>query len=134
MECQVRKKHLQRLVNIVKTVLEVGLCGTSPIWSRIEESLQVHRQLRVRWLGYSLAEAARELKMLSPHAVLFEINQADPAVIAATLRICTGTKLIGINPESQDITVFSVEQPVFSINELAKVIIANDLSAITFKV
>lgn len=122
---------MAKAVNTMKTVLEVGLCGVSPIWSQIEKSLQGHLQLRVRWLGNSLAEAARELRMLSPHAVLFEINQSDPALFASILHLCTGSRLIGLDPESKNITIFSVEQQVFSFEELAKVIIGHDLSANT---
>jgi hypothetical protein len=117
----------------VKEGLEVGICGTGPVWTRIEESLQGHQRLRVRWLGKSLAEAAREIKMLSPHAVLFEINQAETAVVAAIQRIFTKTKLIGLDPESEVITIYPAGRAVFSMENLPQVIIGDGPAGKTLK-
>jgi hypothetical protein len=103
--------------------LEVGICGVGPVWEGIEECLRSQQRLRVRWLGNSLAGAAREVLMLSPHAVLFENDKAEPAVVAAILSKLPGTKLIGFNPKGNAITVFSAsEQPVLSVEELTRVI------------
>jgi hypothetical protein len=110
-------------VDFVKESVEVGICGTGPVWEGIEAGLQEKRGFRVRWLGSSLAEAVREVLMLSPHALFFDISSAEPAVVAAILRKLPGTKLIGLNAEGDAITVFSAsEQPVFSVEELMRVI------------
>ncbi|MDT8899635.1 hypothetical protein [Anaeroselena agilis] len=107
----------------MKEGVEVGICGTGPVWAGIEESLQKLPGLRVRQLGSSLAVAAREVAMLSPHAVLFDMDKAEPDVVAAILRKLPGTRLIGFNAAGDAITVFAAsERTVLSVEELAGVI------------
>lgn len=109
--------------DLVKEGVEVGICGTGPVWAGIEESLQKLPGLRVRQLGCSLAVAAREVAMLSPHAVLFDMNKAEPDAVAAIMRKLPGTKLIGLNPAGDAITVFAAsKRTVLSVAELAGVI------------
>ncbi|GEM_PF-3821570 len=106
--------------------LEIGICGTGPKWAGVEAKLRQQEGLRVRWLGDSLAAAVREIVMLSPHAVLFEISRAEPADIAAVLGRLPGTRLIGFNAAGNAITVFSAsERPVLSAEELLRVIEEN---------
>lgn len=103
--------------------LEIGICGAGPRWAGVEEELRGQERLRVRRLGDSLTEAAREIVMLSPHAVLFEIGRTEPATIAAVLRRVPGTKLIGFNAAGDAITVYSAsERPVLSADELVQAI------------
>lgn len=108
---------------MTKAGLEIGICGAGPRWAGVEETLRRREGLRVRRLGDSLAEAVREILMLSPHAVLFEINRADPADIAAVLARMPGTRLIGLSAAGDTITVFSAsERPVLSAEELLRAI------------
>lgn len=103
--------------------LEVGVCGRGPVLAGIEASLKGRQGLRVQRLGESLAEAVWELVMLSPHAVLFEIDRAAPADIAAVLQRLPGTRLIGLSAAGDAITVYSAsERTVRSVEELALVI------------
>lgn len=111
---------------MTKAGLEIGICGAGPRWAGVEESLRRREGLRVRRLGDSLAEAAREILMLSPHAVLFEISRAEPADIAAVLGRLPGTRLIGLSAAGDAITVFSAsERPVLSAEELLRVLEEN---------
>ena len=108
---------------MTKAGLEIGICGAGPRWAGVEETLRQREGLRVRRLGESLAEAVREIVMLSPHAVLFEISRADPADIAALLGRLPGTRLIGLSAAGDAITVYSAsERPVLSAEELLRVI------------
>lgn len=110
---------------VTKEGQEIGICGTGPRWAEVEETLRRREGLRVRRLGDSLADAFRELLMLSPHAVLFEIGRADPADIAAVLGRLPGTRLIGLSAAGDAITVYSAsERPVLSAEELLQVIAA----------
>lgn len=103
--------------------LEIGICSSGLIMDGIEASLKTQENLRISRLGQSLAEAAMEIKMIFPHAIIFEIKDTKQADIAAVLQEYPGVKLIGIDPERDAITVFSAsEQKVSSVDELARVI------------
>lgn len=115
-----------RRVDRVKEGLEIGICAAGPVWDGIEATLR-GRRLRVRRLGESLEEAAREIKMLYPHAVIFEMHEDEQAVISAILCVIPGVKLIGIDPGHDSITVFSASaQPVFSMENLALAIFGDE--------
>ena len=92
--------------------------------SGIEASLQAKEGLRVSRLTAPLTNAAMEIKMLSPHVVIFEMRDDVKAVLATILRDHPGIKLIGLEPERDSITVFSAnEQTVSSVEDLARVIL-----------
>lgn len=124
MECFLFLKG--RLV-LVTPHLEVGICGSSRYMTDIGASLHIQGKIRVTRLGDSLAEAALEIKMLSPHAVLFEMSDSDAgeAVIAAILQEHPGIKLINLEPNSGAITVFSAREHLFSSLEELEEIIRN---------
>jgi len=108
---------------VTKKGLEIGICGSGPRWTEVEEILRQQKGLRIRRLGDSLAEAVREILMLSPHVVLFEIDKAEPAAIAAIMERLTGTKLIGLSAAGNAITLLAAsERPVLSAAELTRVI------------
>jgi hypothetical protein len=103
--------------------LEVGVCGCSLFLAGIKISLQAREGMRVRRLGDSLAESFGEIKMLFPHVVIFEMNAVEQSAIANIMRKIPHTMLIGLEAESESITVFSAsEQRVSSMDELAKMI------------
>jgi hypothetical protein len=104
--------------------LEIGICSPSFIMNGIEESLKAQENLRIIRLGNSLAEAAMEIKLLFPHAVIFEMGGAKQTDIAAILQKYPHIRLIGLDPERDAITVFSAsEQKVSSVDELAQIIL-----------
>jgi hypothetical protein len=108
---------------VTKEGLEIGICGAGPQWAEVEETLRRREGLRVRRLGDTLAAALREIMMLSPHAVLFEIGWAAPSDIAAVLGRLPGTRLIGLSAAGDAITVYSAsEQPVLSAEELLQAV------------
>jgi len=108
---------------VTKEGLEIGICGTGPRWTEVEEILRQQKGLRIRRLGDSLAEAVREILMLSPHVVLFEIDKAEPAAITAIMERLAGTKLIGLSAAGNAITLFATSaRPVLSAEELTRVI------------
>ncbi|MDT8903997.1 hypothetical protein [Anaeroselena agilis] len=108
---------------MIKAALEIGICGAGPRWSGVEEILRRQEGLRVRRLGDSLAAAVPEILMLSPHAVLFEINRAAPADIAVIMQRLPGTRLIGLSAAGDALTVFAAsERTVRSVEELALIV------------
>ena len=116
---------------MTKEGLEIGICGAGPRWAGVEETLRQREGLRVRRLGDSLAAALREIMMLMPHAVLFEIGRAAPTDIAAVLGRLPGTRLIGLSDAGDAITVYSAsERPVLSSEELTRAI-TEDYAACT---
>lgn len=101
----------------------MGICGCSLFLAGMETSLQARGGMRVRRLGNSLSEAVLEINMLAPHAVIFEMGDAEQAVINYILGEHPGTMLIGLEAERDYMTVFSVsEQRVSSVEELVRVI------------
>lgn len=103
--------------------LEIGICSSGLIMDGIEASLKTQENFRISRLGKSLTEAAMEIKMIFPRAIIFEMSDTKPVDIAAILQENPGVKLIGIDPEHDAITVFSAsEQKVSSVDELARVI------------
>jgi hypothetical protein len=105
--------------------LEVAICGDSLLAAGIGASLEAQAGIRVSRLGRSLAEAAPELRMLSPHAVIFEMTRDELAAIGGVLREGLGLTLIGLDREQDAVTVFSAgRQAIKSGEELAKVIAA----------
>lgn len=89
----------------MKRCFEVGVYGCSVFLAGIEAALKIHNGVRVQWLGNSLAEALWEIRMLSPQAVLFEINNGSQAVISAIKREYPSIKIMGLSPESGIVTV-----------------------------
>ena len=108
----------------VTEVLEVGICGTSPVMSAIEASLGQHPRVRLRRLGGSLSDSAPEIKMLSPHAVLFTMKACEEPPITLLLREQPEIALIGVDEENDTITVFSLStHRVTTVEELARLIL-----------
>ncbi|HWR38544.1 MAG TPA: hypothetical protein VN611_03520 [Patescibacteria group bacterium] len=111
----------------MKQCVEVGICGSGPVLTGIETSLKTLKGFRVRRLPISLAESVWEIKMLHPHAVIFEMRAVEEAVIAAILRNIPGVRLIGIDSGRDSITVFSARaRPVFSLENLAQAILDDE--------
>lgn len=114
---------------MLKQGLEIGICGSGPRWSKIEEALRQQKGFRIRRLGDSLAEGIQEILMLSPHVVLFEIDQAEPATITAIMERLTGTKLIGLSAAGKAITLSAAsERSMLSMAELTRVITEHQMS------
>lgn len=110
---------------LVKQRLEVGICGSSLFLSSIELILQAIEGIRIRRLGNTLMEAALEINMLSPHAVIFERSDSDDeqAAISAILQEHPGIKLIDLKLGCDAVKVFSAsEHTLSSMAELAEVI------------
>jgi uncharacterized protein involved in propanediol utilization len=89
----------------------------------IEASLKTHENLHIIRMGKSLVEAAMEMKMVFPHAVIFEMRDAKQSDIVTFLHEYPHIRLIGLDPERDAITLFSVrEQKVSSVDELAQIL------------
>ncbi|WP_021168037.1 hypothetical protein SOV_50330 [Sporomusa ovata DSM 2662] len=114
---------------VLKQCLEVGICGNSLFLNGMAASLQEQRLFRVSRLEKSLADAVLDIKMLSPHAVLFEYTDAERPIIAALLRECPGIRLIGLEAERNSLIVFSgSEHAVTNVEELIQVIVDKQVS------
>jgi hypothetical protein len=109
----------------LKQPLEVGVCGSSLFMAGVEARLRAQKEIRARRLGSSLVEAALEINMLSPHAILFETDASDTEQIAITaiLQKHPGIKLIELNPDSSAVTEFSAREHMLpSLEELMQLI------------
>ncbi|HWR30655.1 MAG TPA: hypothetical protein VN631_12580 [Negativicutes bacterium] len=108
----------------VTEVLEVGICGTSPGMSAIEASLGQQPRVRLRRLGNSLSDSAPEIKMLSPHAVLFAMKACEELPITLLLQEQPEIALIGVDEDNDTVTVFSLNtHSVSEIEELVRLIL-----------
>lgn len=104
--------------------LEAGVCGKSLMLAGIVASLQAIGEVRVSRLGSSLAEAVPEIKLLSPHAVFFEMSDGGQAAVGDILREHPGLMLIGLEPGRDEITAFyAARQTVSSAEELMQMIL-----------
>ena len=104
--------------------LEVGVCGKSLMLAGIAASLQAQGKVRISWLESPLAEASPEIKLLAPHAVLFEMSGRWQTTVSDLLGKHPGLTLIGLEAESETITAFSAtRQTVFSIEALTQIIL-----------
>lgn len=109
----------------LKQGIEVGVCGSDLFMNKIEQNLQTQSGIRVRWLGNTLSEAALEIKMLSPAAIVFEIRDSDDLQVAAAIILWDNpeVRLLGIESNGESVTIYSGKKTtVSSAEELAKVI------------
>lgn len=103
---------------------EVGVYGRNMFFIEIEDVLRKRKQLRVRWLGNSLLEVLWEIRMLSPHVILFEMDGSSQGGIAALMEQCHGIKFIGIEPGRDAVQVISAHEKMISSDDsLARVIL-----------
>ena len=109
---------------MLERCFEVGVYGRSVFLVGIEAALKNRKGFRVRWLGDSLDEALWEIKMLSPHAILFESGAVSQTAVTAIMREYPNIKLLSLEPERDTVMVISSsEQTVSSGEELAQVIL-----------
>lgn len=100
--------------------VEVVFCGNSVYLCGLAAGLRQNERLRIRLVDNTLEKTMPELKILQPHVVIAEVPA--PPVVRALQTNHPGLLLIGINAATDSFRIFAGEQPVFSVEELAKVI------------
>lgn len=80
----------------MKSCLEIGICGDSLFMSQIEKRLQRMEGLHVRRLGDSLEEVTMDVKMLSPNAVIYQLQEEQQTATYQLQQDYLGVKMIGL--------------------------------------
>ncbi len=101
--------------------VEVVFCGNSIYLCGLAAGLQPTAELRIRLVDNTLDKAIPELKMLRPHVIIAE--SLDPAWVNVLRNTNPGLLLIGIEAATDSLRVFTGEQPVFPVEELARIIL-----------
>lgn len=101
--------------------VEVVFCGNSIYLCGLAAGVQQNKELRIRLTDNTLEKAMPELKMLHPHVVIAE--SPTSVEVSALQNKHPGLLLIGIDAATDSLRVFTGEQPVFSVEELAQVIL-----------
>lgn len=115
------ERHSYAKVGEALEVVEVVFCGDSVYLCGLAAGIQKNKELRICLVENILEKAMPELKILHPHVVIAE--SPTPVAISALQNEHPCLSLIGIDSATNSLRVFTGEQPVFSVEELAQVIL-----------
>jgi len=87
----------------------VLLYGKSVILGTVSASLQRHPEFEILPAASPLLDM-RELRALSPDVIFYDIEASHPEAAIALLEICPDLLLIGINPDSNQVFLWSGQQ------------------------
>lgn len=94
----------------MRPCLEVGICGDSLFIQGMKETLRRCQGFRVSHLGNSLEKAEREIPMLFPAVLLFELAKVQEQSIVNLLANYPQMQLVGLQADTDRVTLFSVER------------------------
>ncbi len=100
----------------------VILLGRSVILGTVGASLQKLPQFEV--ISFSLPyPGVQELRAMEPEAILFDLEADRPEAAFALLAACPGLQLIGIDPDRDQVLVWSGQHlSELSVQDLVRVI------------
>ncbi len=107
----------------MRAASSVVLYGSSLLLAGIEAELRSCGQFRVVALAANRSDAAARIGACDPDAVVFDLAAEQPDFAISLLRERPGLLLIGVDPSSDHLVVFSGRQaPAVTTTDLIQVI------------